>query len=202
MNLGGRLSSRCPPFVLGNLMRRRLSAGWTLTEIVVAVGILALLVTLSFPAFNYLRAKMEFAACVANLKSLHAGLSVHLQDHGMVWPQYPGNLTDEGGDDEEDKLSRWWFDTLKPYGVDRKAWMCPGDREGREKDNTNLDHFSASYGVTLFDETPNSAYRWFQPWVIESGQNHGRGQGPNMIMPDGEVRQGVTIDMEPPGQSQ
>ena len=170
MNFGGRLSSRCPPFVLGNLMRRRLSAGWTLTEIVVAVGILALLVTLSFPAFNYLRAKMEFAACVANLKSLHAGLSVHLQDHGMVWPQYPGNLTDEGGDDE--------------------------------KDNTNLDHFSASYGVTLFDETPNSAYRWFQPWVIESGQNHGRGQGPNMIMPDGEVRQGVTIDMEPPAQSQ
>jgi prepilin-type N-terminal cleavage/methylation domain-containing protein len=171
--------------------------GWSLTEVMVATAIIAMLVTLSFPAYSFVRAKMDFAVCVGNLKSIHAGLSTHMQDHAMIWPQYPHDIR-EGADDEgEDKLSSWWYEQLKPYGVTRKTWLCPGDREGHELDETHPETLMASYGVTLFDEMPNSAYRWFQPWVVEAGQNHGQSQGPNLIMPDGQVRQGVGIEVSP-----
>ena len=172
-------------------------SGWSLLEILVAAAIIALLITLSFPAYTFVKARMNFAGCVANLKSLHAGLSVYLQDHAMVWPQPPGDIR-EMADADEDKLGIWWFETLKPYGPTRETWICPGDRDGHEHDQEDPNTLVLSYGVTLFDETPNSAYRWFQPWVIESGQNHGKSQGPNLIMPDGEVRQGVGIEVIAP----
>jgi prepilin-type N-terminal cleavage/methylation domain-containing protein len=175
------------------------SKGWSLIEVLVAAAIIALLITLSFPAFAFVKAKMNFAACVGNLRAIHAGLSLHLQDHAMVWPQPPQEAL-ESEDEREDQLSIWWFEALKPYSVTRKTWLCPGDRDGNELDQEDMSTFLASYGVTLFDETPNNAYRWFQPWVIESGQNHGKGQGPNLIMPDGEVRQGIGIDIIPPEQ--
>lgn len=181
-------------------MFRPNSKGWSLTELMVAIAIIALLVTLSFPAYSFIKGKLQFAACVQNLKSLHAGLSANLQDHAMVWPQYPQDIREDGGDEGEDKLSQWWFETLKPYGVTRQTWLCPADRDGREHDNENVEHLMVSYGVTLFDEMPNSAYRWLQPWVVESGQNHGRTQGPNMIMPDGQVRQGQGFDFQAPPQ--
>lgn len=176
------------------------SRGWSLLEVLVAAAIIALLVTLTFPAYRIVKDKMNFAGCVNNLKSIHAGLSVYLQDHAMIWPQ-PNEDLRAMADAEDEQLGIWWFETLKPYSVTRQTWVCPGDRNGREIDQQDLRNFYSSYGVTLFDETPNSAYRWFQPWVIESGQNHGRGQGPNLIMPDGQVRQGVGIDIEPPPSS-
>jgi len=174
--------------------------GWSLTELLVAIAIIALLVTLTFPAYTFVKAKLENAACVGNLKSIHAGLSTAMQDNAMVWPQYPHDIRESVDDEDNDKLSQWWFETLQPYGVTRKTWLCPADRDGHEHDNENTDHLMVSYGVTLFDEMPNSAYRWFQPWVVESGQNHGKTQGPNIIMPDGQVRQGVGIDISPPPQ--
>jgi prepilin-type N-terminal cleavage/methylation domain-containing protein len=178
-------------------MHRFSKQGWSLTELMVAIAIVALLVTLTFPAYSFIKAKLENAACMGNLKAIHAGLSTNMQDHGMVWPQYPHDIRETGDEDGDDKLSQWWFETLKPYGVTRKTWLCPGDRDGHEQEDS-ADRLMVSYGVTLFDEMPNTAYRYMQPWVIESGQNHGRSQGPNLIMPDGQVRQGVGIDLAPP----
>lgn len=178
-------------------MRRFSNTGWSLKELLVAMVIIALLVTLTFPAYTFVKARMNFAACAGNLRALHAGLSVYMQDHGMVWPQYPRDLR-EMSDQDEDEMGRWWFETLKPYGVPRKTWVCPADRDGHEHDQEDLTHFTSSYGVTLFDDVPNSAYHYRQPWVIETGQNHGKSQGPNLIMPDSTVQQGVGIMMEPP----
>jgi prepilin-type N-terminal cleavage/methylation domain-containing protein len=180
-------------------MKKVSNRGWSLAEVLVVAAILGLFIALAFPGYRFIRAKMNFAVCVGNLKSIHAGLSVYLQDHAMVWPQYPHSLN-EMDEDDEDRMSAWWYETLKPYGVPRKTWICPGDRDGQHFQETRPETFLASYGVTLFDETPNNAYRWFQPWVVENGQNHGTTQGPNLIMPDGEVRQGVGISVAPPPQ--
>jgi len=180
-------------------MKKVSMRGWSLIEVLVVAAILGLLIALAFPGYGFIRAKMNFATCVGNLKSIHAGLSTYLQDHAMVWPQYPHALR-EVGDEDEDKLSAWWYETLKPYGLPRKTWICPSDRDGQHFQEDRPETFQASYGVTLFDETPNNAYRWFQPWVVESGQNHGNRQGPNLIMPDGQVRQGIDIAVEPPPQ--
>ena len=32
-----------------------------------------------------------------------------------------------------------------------------------------------------------------QPWVIESGEFHGKGVGPNVLYPDGRIERGIPL---------
>ena len=170
-----------------------LQRGWTLTEILLVVTIVLVLLTLSFPAARRIRALVDRANCMANMRSLHAGLSVYLQDHNLVWPQEPNS-----DDDDEIEDWTWWYETLKPYDIPKKTWICPADRDGTENDNTDGAKLISSYAPTQFDDEPNSAYRWMTPWIIERGQNHGHQTGPNMVLPNGDVIEGIGIPIEEP----
>ena len=76
-------------------MRRK---GLTLPELAIVIAIIGVLVTLSFAVYPVAKAKLNSATCVGNLKALHAGMSVYLQDHDLVWPQMPD---DEESDNQE-----------------------------------------------------------------------------------------------------
>lgn len=172
-------------------MRKNPSArGYTLLEMLIVIAIVALLATISFPVFGKFRNMAGYASCLANLRILHVGFNTYMQDHEGVWPQIP-----EGGYDDEDKEWEWWHDQLKNYGVARNHWVCPADDSNRglsEVQNGHLVH-SSSYIPTLFDEAPNTAFRWNQPWVLERGGFHKKTQGPNMLMPDGTIIQGPAM---------
>lgn len=165
--------------------------GWTLLEMMMVIVILAVLVVLSFSLGSQFQIRASDAGCKANLRTLHAGLSAYLQDNGMVWPQAPAEILDDQSEDS-DKEAEWWFTTLKDYDVPKKTWLCPGDND-RAKIVASEDIHVSTYTITQFDEVPNTAYRWKQPWVIEDGDMHGQGRGPNMIFPDGSIAKGLSL---------
>lgn len=166
-------------------------AGKSLIEMLIVLVIIALLATLAFPLFSYFKAKAAYAGCISSLASLHGGLSSHLGDHQMVWPQVPADLPREGG--EGDMVAKFWYDQLKDYGISKRTWICPGDE--RLKNVLESDtHYESTYTVTEFDDQPNRAYQWVtQPWVIESGDFHGKGKGPNILFPDGRIERGISL---------
>lgn len=150
--------------------------------------IVALLATLAMPLYGVLRMKAASAACMSNLRTISLGLHGYLQDHNMVWPQMPPE-----GIEGETARSKWWEETLTPYGVGHKYWICPSDTIGM-KDDEKPENFTSSYVLTQFDEIPDSAFRWSQPWAVERGGFHGGANvGPNMLMPDGTIRQGASF---------
>lgn len=167
------------------------SSGWTLLELMVVIVVLAALVLLSFSMGGQFRIRASDAGCKANLRTLHAGLSTYMTDHAMVWPQVPESVEDDEAEDS-DKEAEWWYETLKDYDVPKKTWICPGDND-RAKVLASEDVHLSTYSITQFDEVPNTAYRWKQPWVIEDGDMHGRGRGPNMIFPDGSITKGMSL---------
>jgi hypothetical protein len=79
--------------------------------------------------------------------------------------------------------------------VYERHWVCPSDLT-RIQDLDEKKPFSASYGATFFDELPNTAFLWNQPWAKESSGMHGT-RGPNMLMPDGTIREGLSILDDP-----
>lgn len=167
--------------------------GLTLLELLLVIAALAILVSLVFPAYSMFKRKAEDAACMANLRSLHAGFSSYLQDHAFIWPQSPfiKEGTDETSDNEE---AKWYFEQLKEYGPTRETWLCPSER-GKWAEVNDPDHFDSSYVPSNFDPTPNIAYRWsLQPWVIERGGFHDQGQA-NAIFPDGHINKRVIPGM-------
>jgi prepilin-type N-terminal cleavage/methylation domain-containing protein len=166
---------------------------FSLLELLVSIAIISILLTLFFSLGSVFKVRASDAGCKSNLRVIHAGLSSHLQDHDMIWPQLPESLLNaDEVDEDNDQESKWWYETLKNYDVPKKNWLCPGDND-RAKILASEDQHLSSYSVTEFDDVPNSAYRWKQPWVIEDGDMHGRGKGPNMIMPDGSIQKGMSL---------
>jgi prepilin-type N-terminal cleavage/methylation domain-containing protein len=173
---------------LTNTSSRRQPTGVTLLELLVVLVIIAVLASFLMALGPHFRVKAQDVACKSNLRGLHAGFSAYLGDHQFVWPQSP-EVSDEKSleDVDENEVCKWWYEQLKPYGLSRRSWLCPGDRDGNP-DTEGEDTYDLSYIPTNFDAIPNRAYEWAkQPWVIERGGFHKNGAA-NKVMPDGSIQ--------------
>lgn len=76
--------------------RQRRFQGFTLIEVLVVIGVFALLAALILPALRGARLKAYEAGCVSNLKQLIIGMKLYSSDWG-VWPSR-GEVNDDFGD--------------------------------------------------------------------------------------------------------
>jgi type II secretory pathway pseudopilin PulG len=158
-----------------------------------AVVLIALLAALLVPIFTSLREKMEFARCSANMRTLYAASHSYLQDHEQ-WPQIPSKLIKS----DPEQYAELWIKALSPYQVSEQSWHCPtvqraidaaaaapsddsNDKQKKKKYEKRVDYFA-----TPFDDKRMTPLRWpKQPWFIERGDVHGRGN--LMIFTDGTI---------------
>lgn len=155
-------------------------SGFTLVELLVTIGIIALLAAVSAPLLETFRAKARKAKCITHLRTIHAGLLGFHTDKGH-WPQM-----EEGRFDfKEDEFFEFWVRSTEPYGVSRDTWTCPSDKQLEHMSKRERDQYIGSYVTTRFDKKAQTPFRWNQPWVMERGNFHGRGS--HMLLPDGSV---------------
>ncbi|MBB5353494.1 prepilin-type N-terminal cleavage/methylation domain-containing protein [Haloferula luteola] len=76
--------------------------GFTLTEMLVVVGILAAIAGLSFPLVHSALRSAHRVHCVSNLRQIGVGLEVYLQDHGKRMPDLATGR--ESRDEREDVI--------------------------------------------------------------------------------------------------
>lgn len=76
----------------------RSSPGFTLPELLVAIGVIACLILLSFPIAGKLRATSETTLCLANIRQYGTALFAYLADHGSFkyWDNKPSASTETG----------------------------------------------------------------------------------------------------------
>jgi prepilin-type N-terminal cleavage/methylation domain-containing protein/prepilin-type processing-associated H-X9-DG protein len=60
--------------------------GFTLTELLVVIGIIAVLAGLLFPLTRHFFRKAGAVQCVSNLKEIGVGVTLHASDHGGILP--------------------------------------------------------------------------------------------------------------------
>jgi prepilin-type N-terminal cleavage/methylation domain-containing protein len=154
---------------------------FTILEVMVAVFILAILAAFLLPNLGSFTDRARETQCMANLRSIHLGLSSYLSDHGRIWPQGPSPAN-------EGPWSEFWLKTLEPYHVTPETWQCPGITALLKKENASPGEIPPlHYLPTMFDDQPGTAYRWpTQPWLIERANAHGRGT--LICFPDGSVK--------------
>lgn len=165
------------------------SRAWafTLLELLLVILIIAALASIILPAYQTTRVRAEGVSCRANLRSLHTGFELYLQEHNRTWPQPP---TVSSLDMEAD----WWVELLAPYGPNPDTWLCPSRKRESGQAAPGFLPNSIDYLPALFDELPGTPYKWSgQPWLIEVGNYHGNG---NLVLfPDGhiETSSGVSV---------
>ena len=159
--------------------RLRLSA-FTLTELLVSIGIIAILGALAIQGYSKIFASVAKGKCIGNLRNLHVCFAAYIQDNGY-WPQQP----DFSGAHSQ-QYQDWWLTTMDPYTKSREVWKCPLLKKLGAYDSGGK-KLEIHYKPTRFDARPTTPFRWEkQPWLIEVSNIHGN--GPLLLMPDGSVR--------------
>ncbi|HEY7091382.1 MAG TPA: type II secretion system protein [Tepidisphaeraceae bacterium] len=102
------------------IIRSRAGLAFTLVELLVVIGIIALLIAVLLPALNKARKAARTTACLSNIRQLVLGEIQYVQDNkGKFSPYY-----DFGGEPPAPFQIEWMQQVAKPNEMD-KVRLCP-----------------------------------------------------------------------------
>lgn len=104
----------------------RCRTGFTLVELLVVIGIIAVLISLLMPSLSRAKKQAESVACSANLRSIGQMMFMYANDNkGALFPWYAG-----GGKPVRERWPMIVFG-VKPSQINPmpKVMVCPGDVE-------------------------------------------------------------------------
>jgi len=109
-----------------HMQRRKPKRGFTLVELLVVIGIIALLISILLPALNKARQSAKKIACLANLKSLGNAFVMYSGANKGWWP-YPTSTQASNTQNGSNAYGGTpiWYDAIDPYlgskvGVNRQ----------------------------------------------------------------------------------
>jgi len=139
---------------------RRINRGFTLVELLVVIGVIAVLIGVLLPALSKARRAANAAKCLSNLRSMQIAHWMYVGDNDGFIVQAGFS---HGGHSAHEEVG--WFETLQKYYQSKLLPRCPSDESihwetpltpGGELRNT-------SYGINSFLD--HEAVPWGGPYL-------------------------------------
>jgi prepilin-type N-terminal cleavage/methylation domain-containing protein/prepilin-type processing-associated H-X9-DG protein len=135
--------------------------GFTLVELLVVIGIMAVLISILLPALNIALDNANRIACASNLKQVGAGIAVYLSDNKGTLP-YPPRVTPDPAD------AVWWqpdrIQDIDKNGLGPclrltpsrlQMFRCPSDEQARNRENAGRFPFTYTFNSNMNGNGPN-----------------------------------------------
>jgi prepilin-type N-terminal cleavage/methylation domain-containing protein/prepilin-type processing-associated H-X9-DG protein len=144
--------------------------GFSLAELLVVIGIIAILVALLLPTLAKARSAANQLACASNLRSIGQGLSIYVIDSHGVFPAaylYVGQSIADGVETPTSPINgylHWSYYLYGAQGMSPNAFQCPElNKGGLPPCNPSPDNFDPGQvawpGAPIVDqEAPRLAY--------------------------------------------
>ncbi len=125
-------------------MKRR--PGFTLVELLVVIGIIALLISILLPALTKARQTADRTKCLSNMRNLQLAHWMYANDnHGYL---IQAGLSHGGAHAHEEVA---WLNTLQQYYSNKLLVRCPADESAHWDTPVTGDHYRrTSYGINEF----------------------------------------------------
>jgi prepilin-type processing-associated H-X9-DG protein/prepilin-type N-terminal cleavage/methylation domain-containing protein len=135
------------------------SAGLTLIELLVAVGIIAILAGMISAALIAAGRKARQTVCASNLRQIAEAVRLYAMDHDGVPPKA---RTFFGG--WIDWRTKALLASLRPYGATPEVWFCPSDPDrGKWVIKDDVQHWLTSYRTSGWETNMGDPYLDLEP---------------------------------------
>ena len=131
------------------MKKMRLNMAFTLIELLIVAGIIAVLAAILFPVFAYVREQGRASSCLSNVRQLGASILLYANDYDQHCP-HTDALPDAS-----------WAERIQPYVKDVSIYVCSSassdDFGGHQPDNTvALIDVSYAYNLYIGGITPHN----------------------------------------------
>lgn len=128
---------------------RRFKCGFTLVELLVVIGIIALLIAILLPALRKATLQAEWVKCQGNLRQVGISLQIYsLQWKGWCYPPDLGAGRPE--------TERWPVHVFKPAVYNPPIMLCPSDFEPDYQHSYILNSHLAKRGIKFGSKVPET----------------------------------------------
>jgi prepilin-type processing-associated H-X9-DG protein len=103
------------------------AAGFTLTELLIVVGLIAMLIALLMPAMGKARAAANATACLSNIRQMGTAWTMYVAQNRGRLPEYIWNTTSPST--AADTWNGYWLGVIDTFGVRGDALLCPAARD-------------------------------------------------------------------------
>jgi prepilin-type N-terminal cleavage/methylation domain-containing protein len=102
--------------------RSQRQRGFTLVELLVVIGIIALLISVLLPALNKARAASRTTACLSNLRQMGAAFNIYLSENKDHLPHYIWRTNPKN---PEISWDGYWIGILARAKAQTGSLLCP-----------------------------------------------------------------------------